>query len=117
MRYRKTREEMNLIWFMMIYVLMWKGSEIYHPNEQPLDAYSPYMRACTPQTGAYSFHQAYSYRADERDNLLPPLDAPSSKVLLLPEELCEANNGAVDEQAPNDRHGHGGHRDEGTVCK
>jgi hypothetical protein len=46
-----------------------------------------------------------------------PLDAPSSEVLLLLEELCEANNSAVDEQAPNDRHGHGRHRDEGTVCK
>ena len=71
----------------------------------------------SPQTSAYNSHQAYSYRTDERDNLLPPLDAPSSEVLLLLEELCEANNSAVDEQAPNDRHGHGRHRDEGTVCK
>lgn len=45
------------------------------------------------------------------------LDALSSEVLLLLEELCEANNSAVDEEASNDRHGHGRHRYEGTVCE
>jgi hypothetical protein len=117
-RYRKNTEEVNLNWFIMICVVVWKGPEMCHPNEQPLDAY--FYHRCEPvlpQTNAYSFHQAYSYRTDERDNLLSPLDAPSSEVLLLLEELCEANNSAVDEQAPNDRHGHGRHRDEGTVCK
>jgi len=96
-RYMKSREEVNLSWFIMIYVMMWKGSEMCHPNEQPLYAY--FYHRCKPvlPKPVLSFHQAYSYRTDERDNLLSPLDAPSSEVLLLLEELCEANNSAVDE--------------------
>jgi hypothetical protein len=45
------------------------------------------------------------------------LDGLSSEVLLLLEELCEANNSAVDKEASDDRHGHGWHRNEGTVCE
>jgi hypothetical protein len=101
----------------MIYVLVWKGPEMYHPNEQPSDAYATIDANMYSPNRCLWFHQAYSYRTDEKDNLLPRLDAPSSEVLFLLEELCEANNGAINKQAPNDRHGHGGRRDEGTVCK
>jgi hypothetical protein len=75
------------------------------------------MRASGSQTGAYdSTRPIHTGLMKETTCYYPGMRA-SSEVLLLLEELGEANDGAVNEQAPDDRHGHGGHRDEGTVCK
>lgn len=59
------------------------------------------MLACTPKPSAYGFRQTYSYRTDVRHNLSSLRTNMSLEVLLLLEELREADNSAVDEEPPN----------------
>ena len=75
------------------------------------------MRTCISQTGAYGSTRPILTGLVKETTYYHAWMRRLLEVLLLLEELCKANDGAVDEQAPNDRHGHGGRRDEGTVCK